>query len=101
MLGSKSSKGLGLQVTELKPENARRLGLPEDEKGVLVTKAQPGGRGELAGIQQGDVIKEVARKPVSTPNDVKKQMEKVKSGDTVQMLIKRADTGLFIVKVTV
>jgi serine protease Do len=100
-VGSNSSKELGLQVTELKPQTARQLGLSEDEKGVLVTKVQPDGKGELAGIQRGDVIKEVDRKPVNTPNDVKNQMEKVKSGDTVQMLIKRANAGLFVVKVTV
>jgi serine protease Do len=100
-VGSKSPQGLGLQITELKPETARRLGLPEDEKGVLVTHVQPGGKGEMAGIQPRDVIKEVNRKPVFIPQDVKTQMGKVKSGDTVQMLMKRVHAGLIAVKITV
>ncbi len=33
--------------------------------------------------------------------EVKKQMENVKPGDTVQMLLKRANAGLLVVKVTV
>ncbi len=80
---------------------ARHLGYSEDEKGVVVIQVESGSRGEVAGIQQGDVIKEINRRPVSTPKEVKKQMEKVKSGDTVQMLLKRANAGLLVVKVTV
>jgi serine protease Do len=100
-MATKGSNGLGLQVTELKPETARRAGLPEDEKGVLVTHVQPGGKGEGAGIQPGDVIKEINREPVRTPKEVKKQMDKVKSGDTVQVLIKRANAGLIALKIPV
>jgi len=100
-LAAKSSNGLGLQVTELKPETARQAGLSENEKGVMVTRVQPGGKGEEAGIQPGDVIKEINRKPVITPKDVKNQMEKVKSGDTVQILIKRAHAGLIALKIQV
>jgi hypothetical protein len=55
----------------------------------------------MAGIQPRDVIKEVNRKPVFIPQDVKTQMGKVKSGDTVQMLMKRVHAGLIAVKITV
>lgn len=96
-----STDELGLKLKELEPEMARHLGYSEDEKGVVVIQVESGSRGEVAGIQQGDVIKEINRRPVSTPKEVKKQMEKVKSGDTVQMLLKRANAGLLVVKVTV
>ena len=100
-VAAKRSNGLGLQITELKPETARRAGLPEDEKGVLVTHVQPGGKGEMAGIQTGDVIKEINRRPVTTPKEVKRQIGKVKSGETLQMLIKRAHAGLIALKIPV
>ena len=96
-----STDNLGLKLKELEPEIARHLGYSEDEKGVVVIQVESGSRGEIAGIKQGDVIKEINRRPVSTPKEVKKQMEKVKSGDTVQMLLKRANAGLLVVKVTV
>jgi len=96
-----STDKLGLKLKELEPEMARHLGYSEDEKGVVVIQVESGSKGELAGIQQGDVIKEINRRPVSTPKEVKKQMEKVKSGDTVQMLLKRTNAGLLVVKVTV
>jgi serine protease Do len=100
-VAAKRSNGLGIQISELKPETARRAGLPENEKGVLVTHVQPGGKGEMAGIQPGDVIKEINRKPVTTPKEVKRQIDEVKSGETFQMLIKRANAGLIALKIPV
>jgi serine protease Do len=97
--GARDSGKLGLQVTELKPETARQLGLPEDERGVLVTHVQPGSKGERAGIMTGDVIKEVNRKPVNLPEDVRKHIETNKSGEAVQMLIKRRNAGLLVMEV--
>ena len=66
-----------------------------------MTGVLPGSKGELAGIRKGDVIKEVDREPVTTPSEVKNHMEQVKSGDTVQILVKRADAGLLVMKVIV
>jgi serine protease Do len=100
-VGANSSKELGIQVTKLTPDAAKKLGLPEDEKGVLVTEVQPGGKADEAGLQQGDIIKEVDRKPVATSDDVRKLVDKVKDGDAVQMLIRRANAGLLVLKVTV
>lgn len=100
-VGLKSSGELGLQSRALDPETAQQLGLPEDEKGVLVTNIQPGGKGQLAGLQRGDVIKEVNRQAVNTPQEMKKQIEKVKTGDIVQILVKRARAGLIVLKLTV
>ena len=77
------------------------MGLPEDEKGVLVTNVKPGGKGHIAGIQEGDVIKEVNRQAVNTPNEMKEQIDRVKSGDTAQILVQRANAGLIVVKITV
>ena len=96
-----STGKLGLKLAELAPDTARQLGYSEDEKGVVVTHVEPGSKGESAGIRQGDVIKEINHNPVSTPNEVKKQMKKVESGNAVQMLIKRANVGLIVLKVIV
>ena len=82
-------------------DSHQQMGLPDDEKGVLVTNVKPGGKGHLAGIQEGDVIKEVNRKAVKTPTEMKEQIEKVKTGDTAQILVKRANKGLMVVKITV
>jgi serine protease Do len=100
-VGLKNSGELGLQITTLDPETAKQVGLPEDEKGVLVTNVKPGGKGHSGGIQEGDVIKEVNRHAVNTPNEMKEQIEKVKSGDTAHILVKRARSGMMVIKITV
>lgn len=99
--GLESTDDLGLKLADLVPETARRLGFSEDEKGILVTHVQPDGKGALAGIHQGDLIKEINHKPVKTLRDYRKQMGKVKSGDTLKILVKRANAGLIVVKITV
>ncbi len=100
-VGLKNSGELGLQITTLDPETAKQVGLPEDEKGVFVTNVQPGSKGQIAGIQEGDVIKEVNRQAVNTPKEMKEQIESVKSGDTAQILVKRARAGMIVLKITV
>lgn len=98
--GTESADELGLKLAELKPETARRLGFSEDEKGLLVTHVQSDSKGAAAGIEQGDLVKEINHKPINSLKDYAKEVGKVSSGDTVQILIKRAHAGLIAVKIT-
>ena len=60
-----SEDKLGFSVQTLEPEVAARLGYDEAEKGVLVTGIQGDSKAEKAGVQEGDLIKEVNRTPIS------------------------------------
>jgi len=91
---------LGLKLAELAPEMARHYGYDESEKGLLVIQVQSGGKGALAGIQQGDLIKEINRHSVLSLKDYRRLMREVKSGETVQLLINRANAGFFLLKIT-
>ncbi len=93
------TEGLGLQVVELNPETAQRFGYGEEEKGLVVVKVKPDGKAGKAGIQQGDVIKEVNHTPIKTLNDYRKVMREAESGQTLQVLIKRANAGFIVVKI--
>ena len=97
---TESSDELGLMASELTPETARQLGYDENEKGVIITKVKPGGKGELAGIRQGDLIKEVNRSLVLTLNDYQKKMQKIKKEETIHLLIKRSRIGFIVIKIT-
>ena len=92
---------LGLRVAELNPEMAKRLGLPETEEGLVVAGVEPGSKGAEAGIQQGDVIKEINHSSVQTVPELKRHVEKAKTGDALELLLKRVGAGLLVVKVTV
>jgi serine protease Do len=59
-----------IQVGELTPEVARRLDLPNNVQGVLVTGVDPdSGAAEL---QKGDVIEEINQQPVTSLSDYSK-----------------------------
>jgi len=90
---------LGLQVTELSPESARRFGHQDDEKGVLVVGVQPGSKADQAGIQQGDLVKEVNRKPVDSVGKLKSEL-KNKAGDSVRLLVKRPNAGFVVITIS-
>jgi len=61
-------KRLGIMVQNVTPEIAQGLGLKK-ETGVVVTEIEPGSPASDAGIQTGDVIREVNRKPVKDVED--------------------------------
>jgi len=89
-----SHKSLGITVQNLTSEIAKGLGLKK-ETGVVVTRVEPGSPAENAGIQTGDVIREVNRKPVKDVEDFVQKVEKAKGSDNVLFLIQRGQNNLF------
>jgi serine protease Do len=67
---------LGVDVRALNPEMAQRLGLPEGQSGVLVTSVEPGSPAEEAGLQHGDIIMEVAREQVNSPEQFREVLSR-------------------------
>ena len=89
----------GIGVSNLTPEIARRLNLRETQ-GVVVTGVQPNSQGEDKGIRTRDIIKEINHQSITTVDEYKDAIQKVKKGDTVSMFIKRANSGFFVIKLT-
>jgi serine protease Do len=61
---------LGVQIKDLAPEVAAHLGLKEKQKGVLVAQVFDGSPAAKAALKEGDVITELAGKPVETGHDL-------------------------------
>ena len=89
-----SHKSLGITVQNLTPEIAKGLGLKK-ETGVVVTRVEPGSAAADAGIQTGDVIREVNRKPIKDVEDFSQKVEKAKAQNNVLFLIQRGQNNLF------
>ena len=61
---SSHQKGkIGIAVANLDDQTRQQLSLPDQVKGVVVQEVRPGSPAEEAGLQPGDVIQEVNRKP--------------------------------------
>ena len=89
-----SHKSLGITLQNVTPEIAKGLGLKKDA-GVVVTQVEPGSPAAEAGIQRGDVIQEVNRKPVKDVEDFVQKVEKAKGQESVLLFIQRGQNNLF------
>jgi serine protease Do len=59
----------GLQVSALTSDVAQQLNLPAGTRGVVITNVDQDSKAADAGLQRGDVIQEVNRKPVNSVAD--------------------------------
>jgi serine protease Do len=93
--GQEGQSQWGLQLQEVTPQMARQYGLA-DESGVMVVGVQPGSPAERAGVQRGDLIREVNRQPVQSTQDVRDAIAKAEAQDSLVLLVKRGQGNLFV-----
>ncbi len=86
----------GLSVGNLTPSIAEQLGLKPGAKGVIVSGVTSGSAADEAGLQRGDVIEEVARKPVASVAEFQAAVRQAGSGP-VLLLVNRGSNPLFVV----
>ena len=86
---------LGMSVQEITPEMARQLRMGE-LGGVVVTQVEPGSAADEAGIQRGDVIREINGQAIRKSSDYQAAMAKIKKEEVVRFLVKRAERSLYV-----
>jgi serine protease Do len=90
-----STKALdGVEVSNLSPNMAERLGLPESSTGVVVTDVDPSSKIADAGLRKGDVIQEVNHQPVKNVSEFQSAVKK--GGNDPLLLVNRQGRTLFI-----
>ena len=99
VLKKESQDEFGITVSDLTPEIAAKLNL-EKEKGVVVTDIVEDSKGEKAGIQPGDIIKEVNHEEVEDKDDYLEEIGGIKEGKSANLLILRPGRGIIVIKLT-
>jgi serine protease Do len=95
-VASTAEKGdLGLTVEQITPEVAENLDL-DRPRGVVIKSVAPDSLGEEAGLQPGDIIREIDRKPIRDLSDYKKIMASAVKEKSVLFLIQRQDNTIFL-----
>jgi len=79
---------VGVQVQEIRPDEAKGLGLP-DTLGALVADVIQGGPAEKAGIERGDVIREVDGTRINQSSDLPPMIGARAPGSRVTMTVWR------------
>jgi serine protease Do len=89
------NSALGVTVAPLTAELASRYRLPRGTRGIVVQEVDPDGRAAAAGIQSGDVIEEVNRRPVESVDDLRAAVRR-STDRPVLLLINRQGSQLFM-----
>ena len=93
-----AQSSLGIAVAEITPDMAGRYNLAERE-GVIVTDLDRNGKGSQAGLQIGDIIKEVNHQAIRSLADYNKAIADAKKGAPILMFVNRS-SAYVVVKIT-
>jgi serine protease Do len=86
---------LGISVEPLTDAIKDQLKLPSNTSGVVVTEVDPAGTAAEAGLQHGDVIEELNRKPVSNADELQQSVASTPK-KPVLLLVVRAGSHVFL-----
>ena len=87
---------LGFDVQNVTPELADKLELPDSAHGAVVTSVQPDSAADNAGLEQGDLIVAINRRPVHDTGDLNKAASHLRAGDSVLLRVQRGDAGRYL-----
>jgi serine protease Do len=86
---------LGMNVQEITPEIARQLRL-SDLGGILVSQVEPGSAADDAGVQRGDIIREVNGQNIRNISDYRSALARAKKSDIIRLLVRRGERNLYL-----
>jgi serine protease Do len=78
---------------------AEKYGLPENAHGAVVTSVQPRSPADRAGLQPGDVITQVDRKPAGSAEEVSNLISKHPGKTPILLYVESGANGGHIVAV--
>ncbi|MGE5048925.1 MAG: Do family serine endopeptidase [Deltaproteobacteria bacterium] len=87
---------LGVRVEDLTPQLARRAQVDPGTKGAVIVDAAQDSPASEAGLDAGDVIVEVNRKPVNSAADYHNAVKGLKKGDTALLRVKHGQATQYV-----
>jgi len=77
----------GIGLADLTPDVRQQIEAPESVKGAVIQNVREGSPADNAGLQRGDIILSVNRKPVTSASDVAQQLSSVPAGQDALVLV--------------
>ena len=81
---------MGIKAADLTTEAIQMYNMPA---GAFLTEVTPGGAAYKAGIKKGDIVVKLDGQKVSGKNDLVDKLQYYESGETVEVVIARANNG--------
>jgi serine protease Do len=89
------SEGFGVTLSALTADMARRLRIPADTQGVVISDVEEGSAAFRAGLVRGDVITRINRQVVRSPQEAARALAQVRSGSSAFLLVLRGGQEQF------
>ncbi len=83
-----SQQVLGIAVTELTPQLARRLRVGEEVEGVVMLGIDPSTDAATKGFRRGDIILSINNRPTTSPEDVDRIVSNAKNSGREAVLLR-------------
>ncbi|HEX4487782.1 MAG TPA: Do family serine endopeptidase [Terriglobales bacterium] len=77
----------GVGLGDLTPEVRQQVQVDNSVRGAVIERVMPGSPADNAGLQQGDIIMEVNRKPMQSAAEVQKALAAVPSNEDALVLV--------------
>ena len=81
---------MGIKAADLTTEAIQMYNMPA---GAFLTEVTPGGAADKAGIKKGDIVVKLDGQKVSGKNDLVDKLQYYETGETVEVVIARANNG--------
>jgi serine protease Do len=87
----------GVSVQALTPDLRQQLQVPEGTQGVVITDIDPNSPASAAGLQQGDIIQQVNRRPVNSVAEFNTAVRAGASRESTLLLVRSGQGTHFVV----
>jgi serine protease Do len=93
--GETAASRLGLDVRPVTPAVAQELGLPGTD-GVVVMSVEPDSAGARAGIERGDILRELDGKPIKSLADFERVTSGLATDKPVSARLQRGSNSMYV-----
>jgi serine protease Do len=88
----------GFRLKQMDEDIARKLGYPENIKGLVVMEIEPGSEASSTIVRHGDLLMEINHNKVSTIKEYKQYLIAIDKGKAVQLLFRRGNSHVFVMR---
>ncbi|MCD4718448.1 MAG: Do family serine endopeptidase [Desulfobacula sp.] len=87
----------GFRLKQMDSVIAKRLGYPEDVKGLVVIDMESGSQAADTSVRHGDLLLEVNRHKIADIEAYRHYLKQINKGGMVQLLFRRGNSNVFVV----
>ena len=91
-----TATSFGMTLEQITPDIARRLDLPANAGGAIVSDVERNSPAANGGVIPGDVVLEVNRQKVANVSQITRELQKAQAGQPIFMLLWRNGDNVFV-----